>query len=356
MFKHPQPKNPVFSTNMEKDITIYDIAKDLGVSPTTVSRALNNHPSVNEKTKKKIFEAALERGYQSNVFAANLRNKRTNNIGVIVPRLNSGFQSSVLAGMEKIANESGFNLIISQSLESHEKEVANALTMFNSRVDGLLVSLAGDTENIDHFTPFLKKGTPVLFYDRIAEHSSNTGITIDNIKAAQNVTNHLIEQGCKRIVHVLRSTKINIYADRLKGYKYALMENDIPFSPSLVIYTDLVEEAGEEIVKTILEMDPLPDGLFVSNDSCAASCMRHLKLEGIRIPEDIAVAGFNNEVISRLVEPNITTVNYPGYEMGELAMKNLINYLENPLDGMLQNTNKITLRSELIIRASSKRK
>jgi LacI family transcriptional regulator len=341
---------------MDKEITIYDIAKELGVSPTTVSRALNNHPAVNEKTRKKIFDAALESGYQSNVFAANLRKKKTFNIGVIVPRLNSSFQSSVLAGMEKIANESGYNLIISQSLESYDKEVANAHSMFNSRVDGLLVSLAGDTENIDHFKPFLKKGTPLMFYDRIAEHSNSTGFTIDNIQAAQNATSHLIQQGCKRIVHVLRTPKINVYADRLKGYKYALLENDIPFNPSLVIYADLVEEVGEEIVNQILQMDPLPDGLFVSNDSCAASCIRHLKLEGIRIPEDIAVVGFNNEVISRLVEPNITTINYPGYEMGELAMKNLINQLDNPGEGMLHNTKKITLRSELIVRESSKRK
>jgi LacI family transcriptional regulator len=341
---------------MEKEITIYDIAKEVGVSPTTVSRALNNHPAVHEKTKKKIFDAVLKMGYQSNIFAANLRTKRTNNIGVIVPRLNSNFQSSVLAGMEKAANEAGLNLIISQSLESFKKEKANANTMFNSRVDGLLVSLASDTENIDHYTPFLKKGIPIIFYDRIAEESGCPGIVIDNIRASQKVTEHLIEQGCKKIVHVLGNIKINVYADRLKGYKYALLEHHIPFDPSLVILSDLNEEAGEEIVKKIMEMKPLPDGLFVSNDACAASCVRHLKIAGIKIPEDIAVVGFNNDVISRLVEPNITTVNYPGYEMGELAMKNLIKYLENPEDGILEKTNKITLRSELIIRGSSKRK
>ncbi|WP_373496565.1 LacI family DNA-binding transcriptional regulator [Aquiflexum sp.] len=341
---------------MEKEITIYDIAKDVGVSPTTVSRALNNHPAVKEKTKKKIFDAVHKMGYQSNVFATNLRTRRTNNIGVIVPRLNSSFQSSVIAGMEKAANEGGLNLIISQSLESFEKEKANANTMFNSRVDGLLVSLASGTENIDHYTPFLKKGIPLLFYDRIAENSGCTGIVIDNIQAAQKATDHLLEQGCKRIVHVLGNININVYADRLKGYKYALLENDITFDPSLIIHSDLNEEAGEEIVRKIMKMNPLPDGLFVSNDVCAASCIRHLKLEGIRIPEDMAVVGFNNEVISRLVEPNITTVDYPGYEMGELAMKNLIKYLENPKEGMLEKTNKITLRSDLIIRDSSKRK
>lgn len=341
---------------MQKEITIYDIAKDLGVSPTTVSRALNNHPAVNENTKRKIFNTASELGYQSNVFAANLRSKKTFNIGVIVPRLNSSFQSSVIAGMEEIATEAGFNLIISQSLESKDKEIANANTMFNSRVDGLLISLASNSENLDHFNPFFRKGIPVIFFDRIGSFCPATGITIDNLNAAHAATTHLLDQGCKRIVHVLSNLTVNVYTDRLKGYRYALMDRDIPFDSSLVIHSDLNEAAGEDIVKKIMQIRPFPDGLFVSNDACAASCIRHLKLEKVRIPEDIAIVGFNNDVISRLVEPNITTINYPSYEMGEVAMKNLINHLEGKSDSTLMNANKITLRSELIIRDSSLRK
>src|SRR5690554_3176673 len=152
---------------MNKEVTIYDIARDLGISATTVSRALNDHPAVNINTKKRIFETADKMGYRSNIFASNLRSKRTNNIGVIVPRLNSSFQSSAIAGMEKVANEAGFNLVISQSLESREKEIANAKTMFNSRVDGLLVSLVDDPEDIGHFAPFMEKKIPLMFYDRI---------------------------------------------------------------------------------------------------------------------------------------------------------------------------------------------
>ncbi|MBW3468114.1 LacI family DNA-binding transcriptional regulator [Arthrospiribacter ruber] len=341
---------------MEKEITIYDIAKDLGVSPATVSRALNNHPAVNEKTKKKIYNAAMEMGYQSNVFASNLRSKRTNNIGVIVPRLNSSFQSSVLAGMEKVANEAGFNLIISQSLESKDKEIANTHSMFNSRVDGLLVSLASNTESLEHFAPFIKKKIPVIFYDRVGNFEEMFGVTIDNMKAAHQATSHLIEQGCQRIVHVLGNIKVNVYHERLKGYKYALLDHSIPFDENLIIYSDLNEEAGYDIVQKIKSIEPRIDGLFVSNDACAASCLKQLKLEGYRIPEDIAVVGFNNDVISRLVEPNITTINYPGYEMGELAMRNLINHLDVNTENLLKNTNRITLRSELIIRESSKRK
>ncbi|TVP49423.1 MAG: LacI family transcriptional regulator [Mongoliibacter sp.] len=341
---------------MDKEITIYDIAKDLGVSPTTVSRALNNNPAVNEKTRKKIFQAALDMGYQSNVFASNLRSKRTNNIGVIVPRLNSSFQSDVIAGMEKVANNAGFNLIISQSLESKEKEIANTITMFNSRVDGLLVSLASNTESLDHFAPFIKKNIPLIFYDRIGNFGDIFGVTIDNLNAAYEATNHLIDQGCRKIVHVLGNIKANVYRDRLNGYKSALLDNGLEYEEKLIFHSDLNEEAGAEIIQKIKKLALPIDGLFVSNDACAASCIQQLKLEGYRIPEDIAVVGFNNDAISRLVEPNITTINYPGYEMGEIAMQNLIDHLDQKSESRLKNTHKITLRSELFIRESSKLK
>src|SRR5690606_36640588 len=203
---------------MDKEITIYDIAKDLGISPTTVSRALNHHPAVNEKTKKRIFDSAEAMGYRSNIFATNLRRKRTNNIGEIVPRLNSPFQSSVIAGMEKVANEAGFNLVISQSLESLDKEITNAHMMFTSRVDGLLVSLVNDPAKIDHFRPFIKKGIPLLFFHRVSNDGNCTGVIIDNVQAAYNATQHLISQGCRNIVHVLGNTIINVYSNLLKGY------------------------------------------------------------------------------------------------------------------------------------------
>lgn len=265
---------------MDKETTIYDIAKGVGVSPTTVSRALNDHPAVNIKTKQLIFDKAAQLGYRSNMFASNLRRQRTNTIGVIVPILNSNFQSSVMAGMEKVANEAGYNLIISQSMGTAQKEIANAKTMFNSRVDGLLVSLAHDTENINHFEPFFKKGIPVLFYDRVAEHKQSTSIVIDNVQAAYKATTHLIEQGCRRIVHISGNLKINVYANRLKGYKYALIDNSLPFDESLIITNDLTEEAGVKAAEQILKMDPRPDGVFVANDFCAVNCMKALKQIG----------------------------------------------------------------------------
>ncbi|HEY0060406.1 MAG TPA: LacI family DNA-binding transcriptional regulator [Flavisolibacter sp.] len=338
----------------EKEVTIYDIARRLNISPTTVSRGLQDHPRISKKTKKKIFELANEIGYRTNHFARNLRNQKTNTIGVIVPRLNSNFMSSIISGIEQVANNHGYSLLISQSSEVAEKEAASAKTMFNSRVDGLMVSLAYDTGELSHFDSFFKKNIPVIFFDRVMEHENSTSILIDNRQAGYNATRHLIEQGCKRIVHITAMPKQNVYTDRLKGYKDALADAKLRFKEGNVLITNLSQESGAEAAATILRMKPLPDGVFVANDSCAVGCMLALKQASIRIPEDIAFIGFNNDPVSKVIEPNLTTVNYSGNEMGQVAARHLINHLNgtSPID----NTNTIVLRSELIVRQSSLKK
>jgi LacI family transcriptional regulator len=335
-----------------KDVTIYDIAKALDISPATVSRGLKDHPGIRKDTKKRILDAALKMGYQHNTFARNLRVRKTNTIGVIIPRLNSYFMSTVIAGMEKVANDRGYNLIISQSQESVKKEIASVNTMFNSRVDGILVSLAFDTENIDHFNAMLKKEIPIIFFDRIAEHTKCTSIIIDNAKAGYDATLHLLDQGCQRIVYVGGSLNRNVYADRLKGYKRALAERGITYDPALTIINNLSEQAGSDAAQHILKMNPRPDGIFAANDTSAVACLSDLKQAGIRIPEDIAVVGFNNDPISRVIEPNLTTIHYPGQEMGEIAATTLINSINNMHSA---NLNTLVLRHNLIIRPSSVR-
>jgi LacI family transcriptional regulator len=336
-----------------KDVTIYDIAEALNVSPATVSRGLKDHPGIRKDTKRKILDTARKMGYQHNTFASNLRRKRTNTIGVIVPRLNSYFMSTVISGIEKIANENGYNLIISQSQESYKKEIASVNTMYNSRIDGLLVSLAYDTMDNDHFDSLLKKNIPLIFFDRIIEHPGCTSIVIDNRRAGYDVTKHLIEQGCRRIVHIAGSLNRNVYADRLAGYKKALSEAGITFDPSMVISNNLSDQAGADVAQQILNMNPRPDGVFASNDTSAVACMRELKLAGIKIPNEIAFAGFNNDPVSKVIEPNLTTVNYPGQEMGEVAAATLINKLEQRNSA---NLDTVVLRHELIVRPSSLRK
>ena len=337
----------------EKEVTIYDIADRLNISIATVSRALKDDPVVNKKTKKKIFELAEELGYRSNHFARNLRNQRTDTIGVIANRLNSYFMSTVIAGIEKTLNEDEYNLIITQSSELFKKEIAAAKTMFNSRVDGLLVTLSYETENLHHFDPFIKKNVPVLFFDRCEEHDGITRVLIDNKKSSYQATSHLIEQGCKRILHITAPQKRNLYVQRMNGFRQALQENNLEFNDDLTYICNLSMEAGIESAQYILNMQQRPDAVFVANDNCAIGCMLSLKEAGIRIPEDIAVVGFNNDPVSKVIEPNLTTINYPGYEMGEVAARNLINHLNGT--HLIHSTNTIVLRSELIIRASSQR-
>jgi LacI family transcriptional regulator len=337
-----------------KEVTIYDLARKLNISIATVSRALKDDPVVSKKTKKKIFDLAEEMGYRYNHFARNLREQRTYTIGVIVPRLNSYFMSTVIAGMESVVNTEGYNLIISQSSESAAKEVANAKTMFNNRVDGLLVSLAYDTDDIEHFSPFFKKNIPLIFFDRVMDHPNCTNVLIDNRRAAYEATSHLIEQGCRRIVHITATPKRNVYVDRLEGYKQALAEHGLPFSDKQVLINNLSQEAGIQAAEAILQMKQQPDGVFVANDNCAVGCMLGLKQAGKRIPQDIAFVGFNNDPVSSVIEPNLTTINYPGYKMGEMAASNLINHLNGVTS--ITETNTILLRSELIIRASSIKK
>lgn len=338
----------------KKEITIYDIAQFLDLSSATVSRGLQDNPAINKNTRKKIQEAAKELGYRHNTFASSLRKQKTNTIGVIVHELNSNFITSVLAGIEKVTTEAGYDLIIAHSSESYDKEVANALNLFHKRVDGLIASLAFDTKGLDHYNSFEEKGIPVIFFDRVEESGESTKVIIDNYKCGYQATQHLIEQGCKRIVLVTASLKRNVYAQRHKGYTDALFDNNIPFVKERVLIKDLSEQCGVEAALEIMKMKPMPDGAFITNDFSAAVCMQTLKEHGINIPEDIAVVGFNNDAISKIIEPKLTTIDYPGIDVGEIAARNLINHLKGVSN--LKHTNTIVVRSDLIIRKSSLKK
>lgn len=337
-----------------KEVTIYDIARKLNISPATVSRGLQDHPAISKKTKKKIFDMVDELGYRSNHFARNLRQRKTRTIGVIVHELNSNFITSVLAGIEKVTTESGYDLIIAHSSESAVKEAANAKNLFHKRVDGLIASLSFDTNDLEHFKPFIEKGVPLIFFDRVEQDGNNTVVIIDNAKCGYIATSHLIEQGCKRIVHVTSSLKRNVYSQRYKGYRDALFDHGIAFEESMLMINDLSEKAGIEAAMHILKMKPLPDGVFITNDFVAAVCMRTLKEHGLTIPDDIAIVGFNNDAIGKLIEPALTTINYPGMDVGEIAARNLMNHLNGVTD--IRQTNTIIVRSELIIRKSSLKK
>ncbi len=335
-----------------KEVTIYDVAKALNISPSTVSRGLKDHPHIRKETIKKIKAAAREMGYQQNKFASNLRQKHTNTIGVVVPKLNSYFMATVIAGVEKVTNQFGYGLIISQSQESVKQEILCVSTLYNSRVDGLLVSLASDTKNTDHFNGLINKDIPVVFFDRVLECNGCMSVVIDNYKAGYEATSHLIEQGCRRIFHIGGNLLRNVYADRFRGYKQALSDNGIGFDQNFIVISDMSAQAGIDTAKKILNMKTRPDGIFASNDTSAVVAIVELEKEGVKIPDEIAVVGFNNEPISQVVQPNLTTVDYPAREIGEIAATSLINKLKN---SQSDNLSTIVLKHNLIIRKSSLR-
>jgi LacI family transcriptional regulator len=338
----------------KKDITIYDIAKVLGLSPATVSRGLKDHPAINIKTRKRIMDAAKEMGYRSNSFASNLRMQKTHTIGIIVHELKSQFISSVLAGIEKITTEAGYDLIIGHSSEDYRKEASNVHNLFHKRVDGLIASLAFDTRDMDHFDAFVQKGIPIVFFDRVEEFPYGTRVIIDNEKAGFEATAHLAAQGCRRIAHITANLGRNVYAGRLKGYRQALSDYGLHFEPSLLIVNDLSEAAAIRSARQVLSMEPRPDGVFATNDFFAAIFLQTLKEGGLRIPEDIAIVGFNNDAISKIIQPKLTTINYPGEEMGEQAARSLLDQMSGLSSA--RSTETIIIRSELIIRDSSLRR
>lgn len=337
----------------KKEITIYDIAEELNISPSTVSRALKDHHSIGAETKKAVKKLALKRGYRPNSIAASLRSKKTNNIGVVISWINRPFISSLISGIEMEANEKGFNVIISQSHDSYESEVANAQALFDSRVGGLVVSLGMETTKYDHFKQFIKNDIPVVFVDRVVEDLNCDLVVIDNFSAGYSATQHLIEQGCKRISHIGGAQNRNVYSERQKGYIQALKDHNLPVDENLIIESDVLNaEEGTKSVEYLLNLPIPPDGIFSANDTAAISVIQYAKSRGIKIPKELAVIGFNNDPISLIVEPALSTISHPAVEMGRIAAQQVLRKKDHK---DIVRSETIILKTEVLVRASSNR-
>lgn len=340
--------------NKKREVTIYDIARELNVSPSTVSRALKDHHSIGKKTKKAVLKLAEERGYQPNIIASSLRSNKTNTIGIITSWINRPFISSLISGVEMAANKSGFNVIISQSHDSYENEVANAKTLYGSRIEGLVVSLAMETTNYDHFQKFLKKNIPVVFVDRVPDDLNTTKVVINNYESGFKATEHLIEQGCKRIAHIGGVRHRNVYSERMNGYVAALKKHGLEVDSNLIVESDrLSSEEGYRIAEYLINLDARPDGVFSANDTAAVSFIKYAKSVGVNVPEDIAVIGFNNDPISTIIDPALSTVSHPAFEMGKLVAAQVLN--QGRLPSELIQAQTIMLETDLIIRESTLR-
>lgn len=338
----------------KKEVTIYDIANELKVSPSTVSRALKGHYSIGKETIKAVKKLADKRGYRPNTIAASLRNSKTNTIGVIISWINRPFVSSLISGIEQAANKEGFNVIISQSHDSFESEVANARALYDSRVGGLVVSLAMETKNYDHFRQFLQNDVPVVFVDRVAEELNSDIVVIDNFNAGFTATSHLIEQGCLRIAHIGGAQHRNVYAEREKGYLAALKQNNIPIDEELIFHSNVLSpEEGLRCAKHLFDLPNPPDGIFSANDTAAVSIIQYAKQKGIAIPDDLAIIGFNNDPVSTIIDPALSTMSHPAVDMGIIAAQQVLKHRDNR---DVVKSESIVLKTELIVRASTLRK
>lgn len=340
---------------MENKTTIHHIAKVLNIDASTVSRALNNSPRVSQKTKDRILAKANELGYQRNVLASNLRKSVNNTIGVIVPRISRHFFSSVISGIEEAAYDEGYNVIICQSLEQLKRERKIIANLLANRVAGVLLSVSMETVEFDHLLYMKNNGTPFLFFDRHCEIEGVSSVLIDDFQGGFDATEHLILNGCKNIGHFSGPQELAIYRNRTAGYKKALEKYKIPYSPELVLHSSLMEEDGATGAKSLLSLPKKVDGLFSANDVAAIGAMKYFKKEGIKVPENVAIVGFSNEPVSGIIDPSLTTIDQPGFEIGQHATKLLIQEISNAPNANTVMAKTTILKSTLIERESSRR-
>jgi LacI family transcriptional regulator len=304
---------------MEAKTTIIDIARQLGINPGTVSRALNNHPAISESTKQAVRVVARQLNYSQNKIASSLRLGRSQILGIIIPSAEISFFGSVVHGIEKIANQRGYNILIYQSNEESEQEQKGVETFLRSRVDGIMASIAKETRSYDHFAEIKKRGIPLVLFDRANDDLGVPSVVIDDYKGAYCATEHLIQQGCRRIAHISGQQHIKIFGDRLRGYIDALKAHNIPVLPELIAYGSVTIESGKECMQQLLKASP--DGVFAVEDFTALGAMQLLKEKQIKIPHEIAIIGFANEAFSAYITPSLSTVDQQTVKMGESAAR-----------------------------------
>ncbi|CAN5368762.1 LacI family DNA-binding transcriptional regulator [soil metagenome] len=336
-------------------VTIKDIARELGISPSTVSRALKDHPDISSETKKAVNALAEKLNYQPNIVALSLRQKKTNTIGVIIPELVHFFFSTVISGIEDVAYQAGYSVILAQSNESFEREKTDIKALFNSRVDGMLISLSRETKNFDHIESIISKGVPVVFYDRMYNNPNTSKVVVDDYTGAKEAVDHLIEQGYTKIANLESASGLMISADRKRGYVDSLKEHKLEVKE---IWSEECtsgsQEDGKKATFKLLSLPNPPDAIFAHSDPIAMGAMLAIKEKGLRIPQDVGIIGFSNSTYVTLLDPPLTTVEQPGFEMGQEAARLLIRQIEmGEKDQADPQPETKILKTKLVVRDSS---
>lgn len=330
-------------------ITIKDIARALNLSTSTVSRALRDSYEINPETKRIVTEYAERLNYRPNPIALSLKENRSRVIGVVVPQIANNFFSQVINGIEAIAYNRGYHVIIFQSHESQEREMLTVQQAVARKVDGLLISLASGTQTVSYLRELQDKKLPIVLFDRVSKELETSSVTADNFGGAFAATEHLIKSGRRRIVHLTMPAHISVTQERLAGYRAALEQYGVAYDEKLVRYGPFSQEEVDPIVDELLKESP--DAFFAAGDRMAMGCLSALKKRNISIPETVSLIGFTNITVADLLAPPMTTVEQPALEIGQLAADQLINLIECKQALPPPNSTKVPTR--LVVRASS---
>ncbi len=335
----------------EKKSTIHDIARELSVTASTVSRALNGNNRISEDMRRTVRETAQRLGYEPNHIASALRSGRTRTVGIMVPTANRSFFSNVVRGVEAVAKAFDYNVIICQSNDDPNEEARIMDNLLRMQVDGVIASIARGTHQFDHFRKVREKNVPLVLFDRVNEALDASMVVLDDHLGAFLATKHLIEQGYKRIAHFSGPQHLNIYKNRFRGYLDALEEAGMAFDPTLVCTGNLGIEDGAQFARQLLDLPAPPDAIFSASDYAAMGAMQALKAHGVVIPNDFGLVGFANEMFASLVEPGLTSIDQHSEQMGEFAAKIFFEQINN--NGKPALNRKTVLTPTLVIRKSS---
>lgn len=336
----------------KRRVTIKDLAKELNLSTSTISRALADKWDVNPETRKAVLELAEKLNYTPNPLSISLKKQQTMSIGIVIPEFMTTFFPEVIIGIQSVLEPKGYHMLIAQSNESPEIELKNIKALNSKQVDGFIISISKDTTDISYLKSLKENNTPMVLFNRICDNIDTSFVLIDDYKWARLAVEHLIEQGYKRIAHLEGPPNLHLSRQRKKGYIDALTKHNLPILDELIVPAGVMMEKGVLAAYHILEMKEKPDAIFAVNDPVAIGAMKTLQKRGIRIPEDIAVVGFSESKMAMIVEPNLTSVEQPTFEMGRLAAEILLQQIDDKSDALLPSK-VITLDAKLNIRESS---
>ena len=337
-------------------VTIKDIAKALGLSTSTVSRALRDSYEISPETKKLVLEYAEKINYHPNPIALSLKERRSRSIGVIVCEIANSFFSQTINGIESIAYNNGYNVIIAQSRESFDREILNVQYLTSRSIDGLIISVSTETRDFSYFKELHERGLPIVFFDRIVSEIDTHKVIVDNYKGAYDATVHLINSGYRRIAAISNPEIVSITKERLAGYKAALADHGIEVNEKLIRYCQhggMIAAEVEEVVNELLKGKQRPDALFTSADKLTTGCLRMLKSKGLKVPDDIGLIGFSNTDLTELLDPPLSVIKQPAFEMGEVATNLLLQLIESKRP--IKDFETRVLSTELLLRGSTRK-